>query len=249
MSTVARELTYSRSGRMTIARLPLLLPVIAEEAGATGVVGQIAEQLLGLVAQRYPVAVAHRVIPAQVETDLETRLQQESQLLFVPFGMPAAMALQALKDTIHAALQRAAGEDARQRELPLPSAAPDRPVLSPLEGITCPQRQLAHLISVFPAWQGTYLCLEAGDRQVILTCGQPCQAWPGQAKSASTIISSLAAALLGQDGPLRRDGAILASYLQSLIGAVLRQAFHCESTIAAVPSSFLLPPWLAGVRN
>jgi hypothetical protein len=210
---------------------------------------EIAEQLLSLVAQRYSVAVAHPVIPAQIETDLEARLRRENQLMFVPFGQSAAVALQALSDTIHAALQRAAGEDALRRELPLPSAAPDRPVLSPLEGITCPQRRLAQLISLFPAWQGTYLCLEAGNRLIILTCGHAGQAWPGQTKSASTIVGSLAAALLGQDGPLKRDGAILASYLQSLIGAVLRQAFHCESTIAAVPSSFLLPPWLAGARN
>jgi hypothetical protein len=249
MSTDANGLTYARTGSMTTAHPPLLLPVIAAEAGAPGVVGSIVEQLLGLVAQRYTVTVAPAVIPSQVEADLETWLNQANQLMLVSFGPTATTALQALLDTIHDALQRAAGEDAHQQVLPLPSAVPDRPVLSPLEGVACPQRQLAPLVSQFPGWQGTYLCLEAGGRQIILTCGQPRQVGQCRTTSASTIISSLAAALLGQDGPLKRDGEILASYLQSLVGAVLRQVFHSESTISAVPSPFLLPPWLAGARD
>ena len=245
MSTDDKGLTHVRPACMTIAGPPLLVPVIAGEAGTPGVIGSIAEQLLGLIAQRYPVTAAPAVSPPEIEARLESWLPQESRLMLLSFGPTA---LHALTDTLSAALRRAAGEDVHQQALPLPSGTPDRPVFSPLEGVTCAQRQLAPLVSQFPGWQGTYLRLEAGGRQVILICGHPGQGGECTTLSASTIIRLLAAGLCGQNGPLKRDGEILASYLLSLVGAVLRQVFHSESTISAVPSSFLLPPWLAGAR-
>lgn len=249
MLTDNHSLTHANADDMVPVRSPLLVPVIANEAGTSGVVESIAEQLLGKVTRHYAVTVATATSPPQIEASLETWLHQARQIAFVSFGLTATMALEALRDSIHTGLKRVAGEDVRPRTLPLPSAMPDRPVFSPLGGIACPQWQLDPLVRRFPGWQGTYLSLEAGNSQLILTCGQPGQVGETHTISASSIIRLLNAALCEQEGPLKRDGDILASYLQSLVGAVLRQAFKSESTISAVPSSFLLPPWLAGVRD
>ncbi len=205
---------------------PLLLPVISADAATPVEVGRIAEQLLGQIAQRYQVDVAPQVTPAQIEAGLVTWLSRAEQLMFLSFGPAEAASLQTLVGTLHAKLSQAAGREANQRALPLPFAVPDRPVFAPLEGVGCPQGQLAPLVSKFPGWQGTYLYLEAGSRRVVLTCGQPGRGEACAESGASLIISSLAAALCGQEGRLKRDGEILASYFQSLLGAVLRQAFH-----------------------
>lgn len=249
MFTATHNANNMDTGTRAISSPPLLLPVIAGNSAAPAMVGSIAEQVLARVAQRYPITVAPLVYPEQIEAGLETWLRQAEQLAFFPFGRTTTTELQALTDAIHAKLAQAAGEVVHRQTLPLPAAMPDRPVFSPFEGISCPQRQLAPLVSQFPGWQDTYLCLEAGSWQIILACGRPDPAEECHTTGTSHIISSLAAALCGQEGRLTRDGEILASYLQSLVGAVLRQAFGSQSIVSAVPSSFLLPPWLAGERN
>lgn len=220
----------------------MLLACIADAETVQEQQGALIEQFLHLLAQRYAVTVAPLADAARVQEELANYLQQTERLLLMPFGLAATRHLQSVIEPTSSMLRTATGEDVSQTHLTAPYATTVRPIFAPMEGLASPRQQLDPLVRQYPGWQSPYLLLAAGSKQIIFLCGQECEVPHDAEATVSTIIAMLASHLCQHESKWKRDGEILASYLSSLVSALLTEVFSCESTINAVPPSILLPP-------
>jgi hypothetical protein len=226
----------------------LVVPLVAGDTTAQSRPGAIASGLLAPLAARFAVSVAPPSEVSLLESHLEEWLAQSPRLLLLPFGQPAVRELAALAEPLQPGLVGRRGEEVSRHAFPTPTGAVTRPIFAPLEGVACAETQLAPLLRLFPGWPDHYLCLSSSSIRLALLC---CPAGDEeQGEAASAVLFLLETALGLRASRWKADGEILLSYIQSLVGAVLRgPALQCADTLQSYsPCSLLTPPWLRGGR-
>jgi hypothetical protein len=223
----------------------LLVPLVGGMAADQGRATAIARGLLEPLVGRFAARVADPLDVAEAPSHVTEWLSQATRLLLLPFGRRAAGTLPLLIEDLECALAEHSGEHVIRNVLPAPSGAVVRPIFAPLEGVACAQTQLTPLLRHFPGWSPRYLGLSAGSLRLVLYCDQVGGDQRDPIEANPLLLDLLEMGLGWRAGRWKDDGEIFVSYIQSLVGGVLRgPVCAVQDTLSSTSLHLLTPPWL-----
>lgn len=223
----------------------LIVPLVGGLPSDQARAGAIASGLLEPLTGRFAARIADPLDVAEAHSHVAAWLSQATRLLLLPFGRSAGSALPLLIEELERALAEQSEEQVSRSVLPAPSGAVMRPIFAPLEGVACAQSQLTPLLQHFPGWPLRYLGLSAGPLRVALYCDEGACGQRGPSGEHSSLLALLEMGLGWRAGRWKGDGELVISYIQSLVGGVLRgPVLQCADTLSSTSHQLLTPPWL-----
>jgi hypothetical protein len=222
----------------------LIVPLVAGNTADPSRAEAIASLLLEPVAARFGATLAAPCDMAETESHVQQWLSQAPRLLLLPFGRPSARWLPSLVESLQRAVAAATGQEVTLRAFPTPAGAVTRPLFAPLEGVASAEAQLTPLLRLFPGWPGQFLCLSSGEAMLALFCDPAGGEEQGRRGKEALAVKGLLEIGLGlRAGGWRGDGELFVSYVQSLVGAVLRgPVLQCADTLQNNALLHLLTP-------
>lgn len=251
---MVQPVVHERAATQTVesgAGAVLIVPLVGGETADQARAKAIASGLLEPLADRFAARVAAPLDLAETHSHVMEWLSQSTRLLLLPFGRTAGRGLPLLIAGLERALAEETGGQVSLNVLPAPRGAVKRPIFAPLEGVACAEAQLAPLLRCFPGWSVQYLCLSSGPLRLVLFCDQASGGEQGgPTEEALAVLDLLEMGLGWRVGRWKGDGEIFLSYIQSLVGGVLRgPVLQCADTLQSSSSLHLLtPPWLRAGR-
>ena len=207
----------------------LIVPLLDRGTTESARAETIAQGLLEPLAARFAARVASACDLCETAGQVGEWLGLSTRLLLLPFGGCRAP----LGAGLESALSAHTGERVSPHTFPAPTGAASGPIFAPLEGVACAANQLTPLLRLFPGWSDQYLGLSCGAVRLVLFCpsgGGERQQASGEA--ARAVLELLESGCVRRSGPWQRDGELFASYLRSLVDAVLRGSFlQCADTL------------------